>query len=313
MNGRGAALAAGLALLAAGCELAEVTTAGGRDLVVVEAILRAGEERQDVLLHRTLNGEVVRGEPGARVVVRDSAGGEAAFEERPLNLCAERLFPEDTDSLSIEASCYSTQPGRLHVVPGGAYELRVETRDGLVLRGRTRVPGAFALRRPAVTDPLGACALPPRTNLEVVWSRSEDAWSYLVGMQIVGLRSALEGTGIEAPDLLELTGVAVSEEDTLLVVPREVGLFERFDQDQELMRLLQEGFPPGVGVELAVAAADRNFVNGVRGGGFNPSGNVRISSVVGDGVGVFGSLVPLRLFLAVARGEVVLPSCLPDD
>ena len=45
-------------------------------------------------------------------------------------------------------------------------------------------------------------------------------------------------------------------------------------------------------------------------GGFNPSGNVRISSVVGDGVGVFGSLVPRRLFMRVGTGPDDLPSCL---
>jgi len=58
-----------------------------------------------------------------------------------------------------------------------------------------------------------------------------------------------------------------------------------------------------------VAAADRNYVNAVRGGGFNPSGPVRVSSVVGDGIGTFGSLVPLRLFVVVGTGGEEVPPC----
>ncbi len=103
--------------------------------------------------------------------------------------------------------------------------------------------------------------------------------------------------------------MAISERDTTLVIPGELGLFERFDGNQDLLVALQDGFPPGVGVEMVVGAADRNLINGVRGGGFNPSGNVRISSVVGDGIGVFGSLVPRRVFIAVGLGAGGLPAC----
>jgi hypothetical protein len=63
-------------------------------------------------------------------------------------------------------------------------------------------------------------------------------------------------------------------------------------------------------VRLTVAAVDRNYVNGVRGGSFNPSGRVRVSSVTGDGEGVFGSLVPLTLEVEVLRGPSRLPACL---
>jgi len=94
-----------------------------------------------------------------------------------------------------------------------------------------------------------------------------------------------------------------------VVVPTEVGVFDRFSYDQQLLRAIQGGFPPDVQVHILVAAADRNFVNGVRGGQFNPSGSVRVPSVVGDGVGVFGSIVPLRLVMDV-RGARTSFSCL---
>jgi hypothetical protein len=119
-------------------------------------------------------------------------------------------------------------------------------------------------------------------------------------MRVLGLRPILAERGIiDAPDPLDLQGLAVSAEDTTLVLPDEFGVFERFEYDQDVLRALQGGFPDGVDVVLMVAAADRNYVNGVRGGRFNPSGPVRISSVVGDGVGVFGSLVPLYVRIDV--------------
>lgn len=294
-----------------GCELAEVTTASGEDLLVVEAVLRAGDPRQRVLLHRSLAGEVVRGEPGARVAVRTPDGGEVRFAERPLEDCVGGLGSEELDSLEVrvEATCYATRLGELEVVPGERYRLSVETRTGETLRGETRVPGGFRLLRPDVPLVSASCSLPPGTSLRVVWSSAEGAWSYLVAVQIFGLRRALQPAGIAAPDVLELTGVAISESDTTVLVPAELGLFERFDSNQDLLRALQGGFPPGVSAELVVAAADRNFVNGVRGGGFNPSGNVRISSVVGDGVGVFGSLVPRRVFIVVGGSDSGPPGC----
>ena len=43
-----------------------------------------------------------------------------------------------------------------------------------------------------------------------------------------------------------------------------------------------------------IAAADRNYVNWVRRGAFNPSGIVRVPSLHGDGTGVFGSVVRKR-------------------
>ena len=40
-----------------------------------------------------------------------------------------------------------------------------------------------------------------------------------------------------------------------------------------------------------ISATDRNYVNWVRGGNFNPSGQVRVPTIRGDGTGVFASTV----------------------
>lgn len=304
-----------LALAGAGaCELAEVTTAPARDLLVVEAVLRAGSARQVILLHRSIDGRSVRGDPGARVSVRGPDGREQLFRFVPqTGVCADGVGGPPTvatDSLDVQPSCFVAQrpASTLDVAPGATYELLVEGSGGEVVRGRTTVPGDFAFRTPAPQTSSG-CMLAPNTLLPAEWTLSRGAWSYITSMQVDRLREAFAPLGVGAPSRLELTGVSISEADTTLTIPADIGLFELGDVKPEILTYLQKGFPPGVTALVAVAAVDRNFVNAVRGGAFNPSGNVRISSVVGDGVGVFGSMVPRSMLLHVGT-DLPFPPCL---
>jgi hypothetical protein len=302
-----------LALLswaAAGCTLGEVTATEGGDVLVVESHLEAGGARQAVLLHRSLQGELVRGEPGAVVTIKGPGGDVARLAQLPLEFCAGSVSPELTDSLAVAATCYATDfVDRELVHAGETYELEVLTTRGERVRGRTTVPGPFEFRAPPAQGEFSACRLPRRTNLPLIWTRAKGAWSYLATMEVMGLRAALEGTGIEAPERLELTGLAISESDTTLVIPADFGLFELSNVPTELLVYLQGGFPPGISVRVRVAALDRNYVNAIRGGSFNPSGPIRLSTVVGDGVGVFGSYVAHDLFIAV-ESTPPLPECL---
>jgi len=298
--------------LAGACTLADVTLPASEEVVAVEAVLRTDVPVQTVVLHRSLDGRDVRGVPGARVTVTAPGGRAIAFQESGQECfrVPSVYFAEEPGS--VKASCYlSAADEGSWVRPGGVYLLRVETPDGRVIRGRTRVPGAFGLAGlpfSAQAEARGAasCALPPGRTLPVAWSRSDSAWSYIAPIRIFDLRAALMRAGIQAdiPDPLELVGLAISEEDTTIVLPSEFGVFDRFEYDNAALTALQSGFPDGVVAEMVVAAADRNYVNGVRGGRFNPSGPVRISSVSGDGVGVFGSLVPLFLRIRVQPDEV---------
>lgn len=304
------------ATLAAGCELTEVTTAEPVDVLVVESVLRTDRDVQRVLLHRTLQGRTVPGARGATVRVRGDDGRVVPFAEAPLEGCVTldpRLLRGD-DSLRVRATCYeSSRSQGPWVQPGMAYELSVETREGERVRGVTRVPGAFRIvgLRNAARDPATGfvhCFLPPDTSFELTWSSSAGTWAYLTEMEVNGLRQALAGRGIDnVPEPLRLVGVSVSEADTTVRVPGEVGTFDRFSYSQDLLRAIRDGFPEGVQVQLLVAATDRNFMNAVRGGEFNPSGTVRASSVVGDGVGLFGSIAPLRLFVDVRGGPTTYP------
>ncbi|HEU0053965.1 MAG TPA: hypothetical protein VFQ39_12355 [Longimicrobium sp.] len=290
------------ALAAGACSLTETTTTPGEDRVVVEAVLRTDVARQDILLHRTLDGRFAGGVEGATVVVTDSLGGRFVFS--PSTGCYEisQLYII-SDSLEFQGSCYSNEPNVRWVFPGLRYDLRIELPDGGVIQGRTRVPGDFQVVGLPDTDLLHSthpCSLAPDSTLPLVWRRSAGAWSYVAQMRIFGLRAALTPRGIDnAPDPFELRGLAVSATDTTILLPTEFGVFERLQYDQKLLLAIQNGLPEGTQAQLVIAAADRNWVNGVRGGSFNPSGQVRISSVVGDGVGVFGSLTARSAYIAV--------------
>lgn len=300
----------GATFLATGCELTEVTTAQGEDVLVVESVLRPDMVQQRVLLHRTLRGSTVRGEPGARVAVRTEGGREIVFQEAPAGTCysVNARYRRGEDSLVVEATCYrSPLSAGSWVVPGARYELDVRPRSGGRARGSTRLPARFELRgltrARMESDGTLVCTLPPGTPLPLAWSVSGGAWAYLTEVEITGLRDVLARQGIaNVPEPLELIGVSVSERDTTVIVPTEVGIFDRFSLEQDLLRAIQGGLPAGVTARITVAAADRNFINSVRGGAFNPSGNVQLSSIVGDGIGVFGSVNPRRLRVDVRAG-----------
>jgi hypothetical protein len=295
----------------AGCTLGEVTAADGGDVLVVEGHLQASLQRQTVLLHRSLSGGAARAEPGAAVTITGPDGTPVAFFAAPLQLCAEAPDQDFEETVEVAATCYATESAEsLAVQPGRTYDLEVVSAQGERIRGRTTVPGAFRGRRPLIPPGAAfpACSLRPRTNLELMWTASEGAWSYLATLEISGLAAALEGAGIETPDRVELTGLSISQSDTTLVLPAEFGLFELTNLDPDLLVYLQGGFPPGVTARLRLAALDRNYVNAIRGGSFNPSGAIRLSTVVGDGVGVFGSYVPLDLFVVV-EDDSALPPC----
>lgn len=295
-----------LAALLAGCTLTEVGIPEGEDVAVVEAILNAGQPTQRLLLHRSLENGSARPLLADSILLRAPGGRVLRY-----TLDAENTRPagsncvtEADEATTGGVSCYALP---FTPIPGSSYDLDVFFDGNRRIRGRTQVPGVFQLSGPAGVR-AGRCVLPPGTQLELAWTRSPGAWSYLADLEIRGLRnfSGLEGTA-SAPDPLNLFGLAISDSDTTLSVPADFGLFQSGEIDNRLLRALQNGLPGGVTARVTVAAADRNYVNGVRGGIFNPSGLVRLSSVVGDGTGVFGSVLPRTLLIQVHRGSTGAP------
>jgi hypothetical protein len=302
---RSAALA-GVAALAA-CELQEVTIAVPEDLVVVDALAQVpgpatgGDATVRVLLHRT-EGVGAIDVPDARVTVGLPDGTTLDVPRTPTpDDCALDRPPSGT------GTCHFLTFAPIE--PGMRLELDVETSRGEILYAATDVPAALELRGAAPV-----CALPSDTPLELVWTRSDGAWAYIAETEIYGLGEALAPLGIDVPvDPLPLLGLSVSASDTTIVFPGELGVFDRADLDRDLAVYLQGGLPTGTMALILITAVDRNYVNWVRGGSFNPSGSVRVPSVRGDGTGFFGSGVFTHLQVWVDPppvGGMFLPNCL---
>lgn len=298
------ALAAAMLMAgAAGCELTSIEVAVPEDVIVVEAYLRPDLASQEVFLYRTLRGEAgTLRVDGAVVRVTDEAGVELPFS---LASGPEACAQDTGLGLGELGSCYVSPQSAGFVAPGAGYRLDVTLQDGRRLTGRTTVPGAFRVLRPAAPS----CVL-ASTSYGIVWSESAGAWSYQIVAQLSGLARGLRERGVDdPPDEVDLTGLAVTGADTTITFPGEFGVFDRFALDRDLLLALQAGLPSGARADIVLAAGDRNFVNWVRGGSFNPSGQVRVPSVGGDGTGVFGSLVVERRSLLVEDDGSGLPNC----
>ncbi len=286
----------------AGCELQEVTLARPEALLVGEVYLMVGDGQDQVsaFLHSTLgSGDVPKLlTADVRLLVNDTL--ELPLIRFPSEAC---LFPEVAQV--VEGACFSSVSDLEGVLsPGDRVEVSISIADGRRLRGATVLPGDMEFLRPRGTS---TCALGPKRNLPLLWNRSPGAWAYAAEAAIWGLRDAFSGEGTEVQaDSIALLGLAISEADTTILFPAEFGVFNRFDLDRDLAAALQEGLPEGATADVAVAALDRNYVNWVRGGNFNPSGAVRVPSLVGDGTGVVGSVVR-RVVRVLAIDPVYLP------
>lgn len=301
---------AGLVLfgLLAGCELAEVTVTEAEELVLAEIWFRADEDRSNALalLHRTI-GHASSPVDGARIRVRGAGGAMLEFVAESKASCSEDALPPD-----FEPSCYVlTGPAADALIrPGRRLEVEVTLPDGGRLTGATTLPGDFRVLNPVFHS--GRCALPPRTLLPMAWTQSAGTWAYLPEAELVGIRSALAPSGVRVvSDPAVLQGLAISQADTTVVFPSEFGIFNRFsNEERELLLAIRDGLPAGVAVNLVVTALDRNAANWVRGGAFNPSGQIRIPSLFGDGTGVVGSVVNRGGQMLSEAPGVNHPSCL---
>jgi hypothetical protein len=297
---RGIVVAAALLVMPA-CELTEVTSATARDVVVAEVVLSAGATLQTAYLHRTSTSGLPARVTGARVLVGDEERGtELELVATADSVC---LAPVPSPVAPGVGSCFAALVAEDAIRPGAAYTLRAELLDRPPLRGRTVVPGEFRLLRPGPER----CVLPPGETLQLAWTRAEGAWVYFVQARFSGLADALRGTGVEIPssvrDPLNLLGLSIGAADTTMAFPGGLGLFDRADESLgPLLLAIRGGLPAGVEAGLAIVAADRNYVNWVRGGSFNPSGTVRVPSVSGGGTGSFGSVV-IRTAVIGTSGE----------
>lgn len=304
-------LAAAGSVVLSGCTLEEVTLVEAEDVVVAEVYVQVGagadgESRATAWLHRTLAaGSPASGPvPGAEVLITDARGFALELAETARETCAYDSPVQGT------GTCYATSSELAgEIRPGDLLEVEVALPGGGLIRGSSRVPEHFGLVTPSGA---GRCQVAPLTPLEVRWTGSPGAWAYVTETLISGLKAALAPEGIEVEDdPLFLLGLAVSAADTSIVFPGQFGIFDRFDLDQGLSLALQKGLPAGTEARVVITAADRNYVNWIRGGNFNPSGVVKIPSLRGDGTGVFGTSVSrsFQVVVPAAGASSPAPPC----
>jgi hypothetical protein len=287
-----------------GCELREITLAAPEDIVIAEVILRAGSSVQTAYLHRTSSEHGSARVFNAGVIVtEEGTGRQILLEADADSLC---LTPAPAPGLSSIGTCYVARGAVVNAAT--RYDLRIELPDGGVLTGETTVPGPFGITTPDAA----VCGLEPGASIELTWTRATGTSVYIAAVRMSGLLQALRRLGVDVQGTgpVELVGLSVTAEDTTLVFPSEVGLFDRFTDDKHpILVALQEGMPADVVSEISVSAADRNYVNWIRGGNFNPSGLVRISSLRGDGAGVFGSLMTEHVEIRTTAPATGVPGC----
>lgn len=294
-------------LVLSGCELEEVTVVEVDEVVIAEIYLDiTSDPAQNIaraFLHRTvgLGGLDTLPSLTESTVTMTRADGYT-FE----------LTSEDTDEclesspLEEPGACFVSELPAAIIGPGDIVEVLVELPGGGRITGASRVPGDFEI----ILVP-SVCALAPNTLMTVTWSSSSEAWAYLNETSLRGLPEAFRGTGIDVTDdPLYLLGLSISDSDTTVVFPSEFGIFNRFTSGYaDLARRLQVGLPPGVTAEVSITAVDRNYVNWARGGNFNPSGQVRVPSLSGDGTGVFGTTVGRGFDVLVSEQPGGLSAC----
>jgi hypothetical protein len=299
-----------LTLVTSACELTEVVLADVEDTVVAEVLVQVREDRgpgvpaATALLHRT-SGDPA-GVPGASVVIRSPRGTTTLFRGGA-GQCTW------SGPQSYGTTCYrsSDQAGFL---PGEALEVEIGLPDGGRLEGSLQVPGDFRLLSAFAAHASRPCLLQPESTFELRWSRSEGAWAYVAETALENFRNGLARRGIQVPvDYLYLLGLATSAADTTIVFPTEFGLIERLNTDRDLLVALQGGLPEAAFGLVSITAVERNYTNWARGGTFNPSGQVRLPSLRGDGTGFFGAAVVRRMLVAVPpsplQEDVQIPPC----
>ena len=291
MRARRLVVLATVVLVPAACALDEVGTeplGPGTPRAVVHAVLDPSRYSQILLLEEMLTGresvtvearfdtlDIVRsggGVPisGARVVVTSLDGGDSAVLGEEISRVGGGRGAGMYRFVNATADDGDTA---LALDFGGRYSLRIETQDGRVITGETRIPAP------------GGVAVAP-----ILAQFNRDVDSFFV-------------TWDEVP--------AAARFEIRIDAPR--GPFSQFVDSTEYLvsgtlrnpalRELPHVFLPGFQQALAVFAVDSNYWGYYRTRGDTLSGRGRIERLRG-GSGVFGAAVPIRRRLLHVRAEV---------
>ncbi len=285
-------------LFLAACEMDSVSLVAPESLLVAEVFIASdGSDALEATayLHRVLGSKDYGPVLGANITL--TAGSQTVDlveNSDSTSTCIPPWVQRETSEIEgALGTCYSL--GELPVafaVPGQAIQVKITDGDASELFGQTKLPGDFSMKTPR--NGRDFCAVQRDQLLELDWSKSHDAWAYIVEADVWDLADVYNYLPEDdrPPQPLFLLGLAISGDDTSMRFPSEVGLFDRYGLHRDVFEQLQKGLPESTTADITVSAVDRNFVNWARAGKFHPSGQIRTPSLMGrSGTGVIGSYV----------------------
>ena len=96
-----------------------------------------------------------------------------------------RILSEDSVFIfkyaSIDSLCYSEDGEKISIESGKVYKLNIETADGFLISGETKVPGKIEILEPKNGDTVKAIKNQlNQVSVKIKWTKSEDAYGYLI-------------------------------------------------------------------------------------------------------------------------------------
>lgn len=269
------------------CELAAVNVAPPQASVVVHAVLNPDVEEQVILVESSLTGAIdINDKLKFNVLdpIRTAGGSPISGADVRLLTDADTVGVRATETISSGRGTgrYTVPRTALSVSPGQSYRLRIRTGDGTIVTGETRVPTADAAWTRGAGSVARAVTLTRATDtLRLAWTPTANAATYTIR--------------VETPD-----GPWFLFSDST-----------QFTLAGTLRNFFAAGLPsvwyPGFLQPLSVVAVDQNFYDYNRTGN-DPFGGTGLISSVRNGLGLFGSMLPLlrRDVTVVDRDKVPL-------
>ena len=263
-----------LALLGTACEIEKVAIQRPPTQLALHGMLSATAPSQVVLLEHTRNGSVQLIAPPFDVtdpVVSDEGIAETGAIMTLQAPTGELYVASEDNTTRVDGKgqgIYRFGLAGSALQRNAPYQLSVQTKSGATLNAETSVPGGTAVADPAPGFLPDALFDRTRDTMDLRWTAVPGARSYFVRVETPygPLSFFTESTYVRLPGMLRNTDVI------------------------SLPRVFVPGFPQTV----TVSAVDSNYYDWYRTRNDAISGEGLVSRVRG-GIGVFGSLVRLRM------------------
>jgi hypothetical protein len=268
-----------IVLLGAGCKITEqIDPPPGQTSVIAQMVLNTASPTQTLLLERSDGATSRNWLTGANVQLTQLTPDASC--QQPVVTLREVMDSIVYGLTALNQPAYRTN-GLCTLHPGDRVALRIETRQGEVVTGTTRIPGAsdFALS----IGPTQAGAPPLTTPLD----RTRDSFRVAVtprfaqGLQIQAVRK--NGNPRRNPGNNLPIGAAFDITTDTMHAVIAGSLADPFEG--------RTIFHAGVIYQFAVATTDTNYFDFVRSGDNPLTGRGFINHLTG-GIGVFGSVSP---------------------